>query len=357
MANTPKISNTFIAHSRPTLGDGEAQAVAAVVRSGQIAEGRVVADFEKAFAKKMGVQDAVAVSSGTAALHLTLLAMDVGPGDEVIIPSFVCTALLHAIEYVGAKPVLAEIDPQTYNIDASDVRKRMTRQTRAIIVPHLFGLAADLDGLLKLDVPLIEDCAQAAGGTYRHKLLGTFGQAAIFSFYATKVMASGEGGMVISQSPEWLERIRDLKTYDQKPADRIRYNYKMTDMQAALGKVQLGRLDDFISRRRKIAQNYIRALKTLAVKLPVDQAEHIYYRFAVGLDSDCEPMIKNLMRQGIGCARPIFLPIHRHLKMEGFAITDRAWKTTLSLPIYPSLPSGAIDQVINCFISNYAKHR
>jgi dTDP-4-amino-4,6-dideoxygalactose transaminase len=345
----------FIPHSRPTLGDDEAQAVAAVVRSGHVAEGEGVARFEKAFAQKMGVQQAVAVSSGTAALHLTLQAMDVGPDDEVIIPSYVCTALLHAVQYVGARPVLAEIDPQTYNIDPSDVQKRINRRTKVVIVPHMFGLAADLDGLLKLNVPLIEDCAQALGGTYQNEPLGTFGDAAIFSFYATKLMATGEGGMVIARSPEIIGRIRDLKTYDEKAADRMRYNYKMTDMQAVMGEVQLGRLDDFITRRRNIARRYTHGLKSLAIKLPQDPDRHIYYRFCVGLNTDCGPTIERLVDQGIGCARPVFLPIHRHLKMDGYLLTDQAWKTTLSIPIYPSLADGAVDEVITRFISNIEK--
>ncbi|MGD9026338.1 MAG: DegT/DnrJ/EryC1/StrS family aminotransferase [Desulfobacterales bacterium] len=183
----------FIPHYRPTLGAEEAAAVAAVVKSGNIAEGEVVARFEKAFAEKMGVGHALALSSGTAALHLTLLAMGVGPDDEVIIPCFVCTALLHAVQYVGAKPVLAEIDPATYNIDPSDVQKRISNRIKAIIVPYLFGLAADLDRLLELNIPLIEDCAQAVSGWYQNKPLGTFGAAAIFSFYATKMMAPARG--------------------------------------------------------------------------------------------------------------------------------------------------------------------
>jgi perosamine synthetase len=256
----------YIPHSRPTLGEEEVKAVAEVIKSGHIAEGEVVARFEKTFAGKMGVQHAVAVNSGTAALHLALLAMGIGPEHEVIIPSYVCTALLHAVQYVGARPVPAEIDPLTYNIDPDDVQKRITTRTRAIIVPHLFGAAADLDKLLKLDVPIIEDCAQAVGGTYHQKLLGTFGDIAIFSFYATKVMATGEGGMVTSKSPEIIERIRDLKTYDGKEADKVRYNYKMTDVQAALGEVQLGRLDDFIEQRRKIARQYVKHLKSAKKK-------------------------------------------------------------------------------------------
>lgn len=355
MANTPEINNTFIPHSRPTLGDDEAQAVAAVLRSGHIAEGKAVARFEEAFTKKMGVQQAVAVSSGTAALHLTLLAMGVGRDDEVIIPSYVCAALLHAVAYVGAKPVLAEIDPQTYNIDPGDVQKRITSHTKAVIVPHMFGLTADLDRLLNLDVPIIEDCAQAIGGAYRNKPLGTFGEAAIFSFYATKMIATGEGGMVIAKSPDVLDRIRDLKTYDEKKADRMRYNYKMTDIQAALGEVQLGRLKDFISRRQNIAQHYRRSFQSFSVKLPADRDEHIYYRFAIGLDTDCRPLIQRLVQQGIGCARPVFLPIHRHLNLNGYPITDQAWKTTLSIPIYPLLEDEAMDQVITCFIKNIEK--
>ena len=160
----------FIPHSRPTLGQAEIQAVTEVIRSGHIAEGETVARFERAFAKKMGVKHAVAVSSGTAALHLTLLAMGVGPDDEVIIPSFVCSALLHAVDYVGAKPVLAEIHPLTYNMDPADVQRRITKRTKAIIVPHLFGLAAELEQLLKLDVPLIEDApSQLAGPTIKNR--------------------------------------------------------------------------------------------------------------------------------------------------------------------------------------------
>ena len=345
----------FIPHSRPTLGEMEKRAVAKVIESGNIAEGEVVARFEKSFAGKMGVQHAVAVSSGTAALHLALLAMGISPEDEVIIPSYVCTALLHAVQYVGARPVPAEIDPLTYNIDPDDVKKRITTRTGAIIVPHMFGVAADLDRLLKLDVPIIEDCAQAVGGTYHQKPLGTFGDAAIFSFYATKMMATGEGGMVTSKSPEIIERIRDLKTYDGKEADTVRYNYKMTDVQAALGEVQLGRLDDFIEQRRKIARQYVKHLKSLSIKLPVEIAEHIYYRFVVGLETDCDWFIRKLAQKAVACARPVFLPIHRHMKKDGYPVTDKVWEMSLSIPIYPSLNNSEIEQIIAGFIGVYEK--
>jgi dTDP-4-amino-4,6-dideoxygalactose transaminase len=298
----------------------------------------------------MGVQHAVATSSGTAALHLILLAMGIGPGDEVIIPSYVCTALLHAVHYVRARPILAEIDPVTYNIDPDDVQKHITTRTKAIIVPHMFGLSANLDKLLNLDVPLIEDCAQAVGGTYHQKPLGTFGDAAIFSFYATKMMATGEGGMAASDSDEIIERIRDLKTYDEKEADKVRYNYKMTDVQAAIGEVQLVRLDDFIGQRESIARQYFKSLKSLNIKLPEENCGHIHYRFIVGTETDCNSFIQKLFRKGIGCARPVFLPIHRHLKLDSYPVTDQVWETALSVPIYPSLGNNDIERLITEFI-------
>ena len=166
------------------------------------------------------------------------------------------------------------------------------------------------------------------------------------------MMTTGEGGMVIAKSPEIIERIRDLKTYDEKAANRVRYNYKMTEIQAAIGEVQLAQLDDFVARRRQIAQRYLRSFKSLAVRLPVDPDQHIFYRFSVGLDNDCEVILQKLRRQGVGCARPVFFPIHRHHKMDGYLITDNAWKTTLSIPIYPSLQPAAVEHVIERFITN-----
>jgi dTDP-4-amino-4,6-dideoxygalactose transaminase len=351
--NTTKSSSAFIPHSRPTLGDEEVRAVAEVIKSGHIAEGEAVQRFERAFAEKLCVEQAAAVSSGTAALHLALLAMGIGPEHEVIIPSYVCSALLHAVQYVGAQPVPAEIDPLTYNIDPDDVKKRITARTGAIIVPHMFGLAADLDRLLKLDVAIIEDCAQAVGGTYHQKPLGTFGDAAIFSFYATKMMATGEGGMVTAKSPQIMARIRDLKTYDGKAADKARYNYKMTDVQAAMGRIQLARLDDFIEQRRKIARLYVKHMKSLNIKLPVEIDDHSYYRFVVGLETNSDGFISKLAQKRVGCARPVFLPIHRHLKKNGFPVTNKVWETSLSIPIYPSLSNSEIEQIIAGFIGVY----
>ena len=349
MKNQDNQNLEFIPHSRPTLGADEIKAVSEVIASGQIAEANVVKAFENAFARKIGVKYAVATSSGTAALHLTLLAMGTGENSEVIIPSYVCTALLNAINYVGATPVLAEIDAETCNLDADDVKKRITPKTRAIIVPHMFGLAADLDGLLELDVPVIEDCAQSVGACYRRKPLGTFGAASVFSFYATKVMTSGEGGMVVSNSRKIAEIADDLKSYDKRDSYKTRFNYKMTEIQAALGLNQLAQLDTFIARRRSIARSYIDAFKSLEIKLPREDPDHIYYRFITRMDTDTDRIKLMLSEKGVGCDRPIYLPLHRFLKINGYPVTEQVWEKSLSIPIYPSLTPKEVDRVIRVF--------
>ncbi len=340
----------MIPHSRPTLGHEEIQQVSEVMESGQLAQGQMAAKFEAAFARKLKVGHAVSVSSGTAALHLSLLALKIGPKDEVIIPSYVCSALLNAVNYVGARPVLAEIDPLTYNLDPVDVKNRLTRRTRAIIVPHLFGLAADLESLSDLDVPIIEDCAQAAGAGYNQKQVGTLGRAAIFSFYATKVLTTGEGGMIVSNSEELIQYARSLRQYDKTDAYQIRFNYKMTDIQAAIGLCQLNRLDNFIRRRRAIAQNYQKALASIDVRLPPKESGHIYFRYVIGLGAGARPWIRSLKAKGVGCARPVHTPLHRYLKQDGYPITDKAWDQSLSIPIYPSLTAKESTHIIQSLL-------
>ena len=306
----------------------------------------MVSDFEQSLSQKVGIGGAVACSTGTAALHLALLGMDVGPEDEVIFPSYVCTALLHAARYVGATPVLAEIDPETQNIDPTDVKKRLSPKTKAVIVPHLFGLPADMKGLLSLGVPVIEDCAQALGASYEGKNAGSMGHAAIFSFYATKVIATGEGGMVASNDGRFLEKVRDLREYDQKQDARLRYNYKMTDVQGAMGLAQLEQLEGFIERRREIAKNYEHAFRHVSAELPPKRKGHIYYRYVMRLRKNSEPVVEALRDMGVGADRPIYQPIHKYLGMDGYAKTDEAWERSMSVPIYPSLRDDEIHRIV-----------
>lgn len=328
----------MIPHSRPTLDEVDRRAVLDVLASGRLVQGEQVAGFEADLSARIGVAHGAAVSSGTAALHLALVALGVGEGDEVIFPGYVCSALLHAARHAGATPILAEIDAVTFNMDVRDVKQRITSRTKALIVPHLFGLPADMAEILALGVPVIEDCAQSLGSRYRGRCTGGFGVISIFSFYATKVIAAGEGGMVVSNDASLIEKIRDLRDYDERPEDALRYNYKMTDLQAALGRSQLDKLDDFIARRRAIAARYDRALTEAGFPVAVAPPDRdpIYYRYVI-MPEDTQAFMKAMNAAGVACRRPIFKPLHRYLGLSGFTVTDRVWERAVSIPIYPSL--------------------
>jgi dTDP-4-amino-4,6-dideoxygalactose transaminase len=291
----------------------------------------------------------VALNSGTSGLHLALLSLGVKQNDQVIIPSFTCCALLNAIHYVGAEPVLVDIDPRSLNLDIPAVKNSITPRTKAIIVPHMFGLPADLAELSGLGIPLIEDCAHSLGAVYRGKKVGGFGALAVFSFYATKVITTGEGGMVVTDSAELLERIRDLHHYDQRQDYKVRYNYKMTDLQAALGRIQLGRLPQLVARRQMIAQRYLAELKdfNLGLPHPYHDREHIFYRFIIQPEGDAADGIAALKRMGIDCARPVYRPLHHYLGQGGFPRAETVWKRAVSLPIYPSLGDDDVQRIIN----------
>ncbi|MDP2862768.1 MAG: DegT/DnrJ/EryC1/StrS aminotransferase family protein [Desulfobacterales bacterium] len=337
-----------IPHSRPTIGQEEVAAVVSVLQSGQLSQGEHVLNFEKALASLIGVVGAAAVSSGTAALHLALLAMEIGEGDEVVIPSFVCPALLNAIRYVRAVPVLADINPETFNMDVPDLKKRLTGKTKAVIVPHMFGLPADIREIVSLGVPVIEDCAQSLGSHYEGSPTGSFGVLSVFSFYATKVICTGEGGMIASGGSQLLGKIRDLRDYDEKDDGRLRYNYKLTDLQAALGLAQLRKLPALIGRRRAIAGRYHEFFQEHLLSMPVcpSDREHIYYRYIIRT----ERLLKLLdagRDAGIAYRRPVFKPLHHYLKMTGYPQTDAAFLRTVSLPIYPSLLDTEVKTIIH----------
>ena len=339
----------MIPHSAPTINDRMIKAVAASIRTGQVSAGPQVAAFEKAFTLKFALP-AAAVSSGTAALHLALAALGIGPRDEVVLPTYVCTALLNAINYVGAKPVLTDVDPVDGNITAAEVKKKMTRRTKAVLVPHMFGVPADMKALVALGVPLIEDCAQAVGAKVGGRLTGTMGRVSIFSFYATKMMTTGEGGMVVSSDKKLMGRVRDLLSYDHRPQYQVRFNYKMTDMQAALGLMQLEMLDAFISRRRKIAAYYDARLQEAGCVLPTQRAgvDPAYYRYVVRVRS-AERAIAAMAKKDVACARPLFRTLHQYLKIKGFTAADRLMRENISLPLYPGLSDARAKIVADAF--------
>jgi len=201
----------MITHSKIVLDEEDIDGVTDVLRSGLLVQGKAASSLEKEFASFIGVRHAVAVSSGTAALHLALISLGIGHGSEVIIPSYVCTALLNAVHYVRATAVLVDIDPYTYNISAEQAEKAISTKTGAIVVPHMFGLPADMDEILSLGVPVIEDCAQSAGARFKGQYTGSLGRISIFSLYATKMLCAGEGGLILSDDPDLIARARDLR--------------------------------------------------------------------------------------------------------------------------------------------------
>jgi perosamine synthetase len=336
----------MIPHSRPTLSDDDAERVARVVRGGQLAQGPEVAGLEQELAQFLGVAAAAAVSSGSAALELALRALDVGPGHEVIIPTYVCDALYHAIKRCGATPVLADADPETLGLSAADAARRRTARTRAIIVVHPFGLAVDLADFQRLGVALVEDCAQTLGATVGGRPVGARGRLTVCSFYATKLFTTGEGGAVAGPADP-IARVRDARDYDGRTELAPRFNYKMTDVQAALGRSQLPRLAAFIARRRALAARYRAALaRAPRCRVPADCGErHVYHRFVVAIDKPLDPIMAHLARLGVAARRPVLRPIHRALGLTGYPNAERLWAQSLSLPCYPLLTDGEADRV------------
>jgi dTDP-4-amino-4,6-dideoxygalactose transaminase len=301
-----------------------------------------------------GLQGGVAVSSGTAALELALRALKIGAGDEVIMPSYVCPAPWLAAQRVGAQAQLVDIDLQTFNIDPAAARCAITKRTRAIIVPHMFGLPADLTALEQLNVPIIEDCAQTLGAMEQCRPVGTVGRLTVCSFYATKLLCAGEGGMVLSNEGALLERVKSLREYDGAPTlDSAAFNLKLTDLQAALGLSQLGRFSSFHERRRVLAAAYRGALSSTAAVCPSvpPGRTHGYYRFVIRLphlrnDPDgLIGLISRLEQQGIHCRKPVFRPLHRYLDQSGFPNSDEADRTALSIPLYPDLTEDEVRQI------------
>jgi len=336
---------SIIPHSRPSLDDEEIRLMQNVLTSGQLAQGPQVKDFEQELGTFHGLPPGVATSSGTTALHLALLSLGVAEGDEVLLPSYVCSAPLHAVYHSGATPVLVDVDPKTGNMDPDDLKRRLTARSKIIIAVHLFGLPANLEEISAHGLPVIEDCAQAIGAELERKKIGTIGSTAICSFYATKIITTGEGGMLLSPDLSLGARARDLRDYDKKNDFKVRFNYKMTDLQAALGRSQLPKLERFLAQRERLAGAYHEKLATLPCTLPPSQEGRIYYRYVVSVQGNVRQLIEKLLNMGIEVARPIYRPLHRYFNLKDYPGAEMAWKSHLSLPIHPSLTSEEVHRV------------
>ena len=337
----------MIPHSKPYISEGDVEGAAAAIRSGMLVDGRAVSDFEEAFSNRIETSDSVAVSSGTAALHLSLIALGLGPRDEVVIPAYVCTAPLNAVRYVGARPVLSDVEPQAGISGAEEINRAITPRTRAVICVHLFGRSAPIDDISSLGVDVIEDSVQAVGGLYKGCPIGSFGTVSVFSFYATKVMTTGHGGMVSSKDEDLMDKVRDLIHYDQREDKKLRYNYQMTSFQAALGLSQLGWLDEFLSRRKKIAQYYHEEFQRAGIDMPAPapMEEDIHYRFIIKAPGRVKDVIDRLSDLGVRAMRPVFLPLYFYTGDEELVGTKKAYEEDVSIPIYPALTDSDVERI------------
>jgi dTDP-4-amino-4,6-dideoxygalactose transaminase len=366
-------------YSLPSLGEEEAAEVADSIRSGWVTTGPKVKRFEEEFARYVGANHAIAVSSCTAALHLALAALNIGPGDEVIVPTLTFCSTANVVVHLGAKPVLADVADDG-QISVESVCRAITARTRAIIPVHYGGQACRLREILELGerraIPVIEDAAHAAGTMYENRRIGTHGRATCFSFYATKNMTTGEGGMITTNDPDLAGRVRLLSLHGMSRDAWKRYTqagswwyevlepgYKsnMSDLQAAIGIHQLRRLDGFIERRRQIAARYREAFADLPeLGLPTDCSHrpHAYHLFPVRLQAEGvsvtrDQVIDELRNFNIGTSVH-FIPLHRHpyyqatfgYGPEQFPGAERFFEGLLSLPLYPKMSDSDVEDVI-----------
>lgn len=344
--------------ARPVIGDEEREAVLRVLESGQLAQGPLVREFEEAFARWLGVREAVAVSSGTAALILALQALGIGPGDEVITTPFSFIATANAVLYVGARPVFADVREDDFNLDPEAVAARITPRTRAILAVHLYGHPAPVGELAALAerhrLLLIEDAAQAHGARVDGRPVGTFGTAC-FSFYPTKNMTTGEGGMVTTDDPQvaaLLRRLRDHGRCGRYQHDLLAYNWRLTDIAAALGLVQLRRLEEMNDRRRENARYLSRHLRGVVLPRERPGCRHVYHQYTVRVPGGRrDALLAHLRQRGIGAEVYYPTPIHRQplYQERGYRdrlpVAERLAGEVLSLPVHPSLRREELDRI------------
>lgn len=372
----------YIPIAQPCTGEEEWQACREPIMSGWLTQGPKVAEFEKAFAKRHNVKHALATTSCTTALHLSLLAVGVGPGDEVIIPAFTWVATANAVIYCGGVPVLADVDRTTFNIDPADLGRKLSPRTKAVIVVHLFGLCADMDAIrsvLPTGMPVVEDAACAAGAVYGDRCAGVLGDIAAFSFHPRKSITTGEGGMVTTNSDKLAERVNVMRNHGASVSEEIRhsgsrpyllpdfdvlgYNYRMTDLQAAMGLVQLGKLDRFVSERSHWARYYREKLADLDwLRLPDEPAagRHAWQAHVTYVLPDRAPLPRNDIMQQLherGVAtRPGTHAIHTlgyYRKQFGYGKKDFPAATdcelnSMAIPLHNRMSTEDYEYVVQC---------
>lgn len=344
--------------ARPILGQKEIDAVVAVLRSGNLVQGEVVDRFEQRFAAIVGVKHAVAVSSGTAALHLALLAHGIGPGDEVITTPFTFIATANAVLYAGARPVFVDICADTFNLDPNLIERAITARTKAILPVHLYGHPADMVALGEIaarhGLVIIEDAAQAHGAAIGERQVGAFGTGC-FSFYATKNVVTGEGGLVTTGDDQVAERLRLLRSHGQRERyhhEVLGYNYRLTDLQAAIGLAQLERLEEFTCRRIANAAYLSTHIRNVVTPRTRPGYRHVYHQYTVRGPGDRDDVARRLNAAGIGTSVHYPVPVH-HQKVyldlgyqDHLPVAEQASREVLSLPVHPGLAPGELERIV-----------
>lgn len=315
--------------------------------------------FEDAFAEFCGTKYAIGVSSGTAALELALRGLGIGPGDEVIVPTYSFIATAEAVSTVGATPVIVDVDEETALITAEIVAAALTPRTRCVIPVHLFGRTVEMDPLLELcrarDIAVVEDACQAHGALYRGRPVGSLGDAGCFSFYPTKNMTTGEGGMITTADGELAERLRLLREHGMKVRyhhDTLGYNFRMTDIHASIGLAQLTKLPGYNERRRAIAARYDADLRGVITPYVAPGHVHVYHQYTIRV-AQRDAFADRLRERGVGSGIYYPIPVHHQKPFvalgygdQRFPITDRLTEQVLSIPVHPSLTDAEVDTVV-----------
>jgi perosamine synthetase len=356
--------------ARPTIGEEEIRNVVNVLKSGRLTMGKKVKEFERRFAEYVGCKYAIATNNGTSALHVALLSSGIGSEDEVITTSFSFVASSNCILYCGAKPVFVDIDKRTFNIDPKKIEEKVTKKTKAILIVHLFGQPCRMDKIIEIanihDLLLIEDCAQAHGAKYNNKPVGSFGDVACFSFYPTKNMTTGEGGIIVTNKKNLAKKAEKLRDHGRDKRDNnhtmLGYNYRMTEVQAAIGVTQLDRLEKLISTRIENARYIskgLRGIRGLTLPFIQQNVRHVFNCYTVMVEDNfaiSRDSLKNrLNRKGIDSRIyypvPIYLqPLYQRMTGTNInkkcPIAERISKKVLSLPVHPQLSKQALDKIV-----------
>ena len=347
----------MISLSKPAIGDAEREAVLRVLDSGMLAQGPEVAAFETEFSTAVDGRRCVAVNAGTSALHVALAALGIGPGDEVIVPSFTFAATANSVRIVGADPVFVDIDPANFCLSPAAIEAAISDRTRAVMPVHLYGHPADMTAISGIaerhNLKVIEDAAQAHLASWNGVPVGAWGDAAAFSFYPTKNMMSGEGGMIVVHDPEVERTCRLLRNQgmERRYANEIvGYNLRMTDLHAAIGRAQFGQLCEWTVARQANAAHLSANLRGVITPLVAAEANHVYHQYTVRVEGGHrDDFAAALEARGVGCGVYYPTPVHRLPSFNAdidLPETERAAAECLSLPVHPALTAAELDVIV-----------